>query len=57
MNNKGFAVTTVVYSVILLLSLVMISVLMVLRNEYGDQKTYVNDINEALTDCLMDESC
>lgn len=57
MNNKGFAVTTVVYSVILLLSLVMISVLMILKSGYSDQKTYINDINDGLTDCLTNKTC
>ena len=57
MNNKGFAITTVVYSVVLLLSLVILSIMAILRTEYNDQKTYINDINDELTECLSDKSC
>lgn len=57
MNNKGFAITTVIYSVILLLSLVILATMAILKSEYGEQKTYINDINEELTECLKDKSC
>lgn len=57
MNNKGFAVTTIIYSVVLLLSLVIMSILTVLKSEYDNQKTYINDINEELTECLTNKDC
>ena len=57
MNNKGFAVTTIVYSVVILLSLVVMSILTILKNEYDNDKTYVNDINDSLTECLKKGEC
>jgi len=52
MNNKGFAVTTMVYASIVLLAMAMFSVLAIESAKYGNQKEFVEDINDALTECL-----
>ncbi len=57
MNNKGFAITTMVYAAIILFSLVMFAVLGIEKNKYVNQKTYVEDINDQLNDCLSGGSC
>ena len=57
MNNKGFAITTMVYAAIILFSLVMFAVLGIEKNKYVNQKSYVEDINVQLNDCLSGGSC
>ncbi len=57
MNNKGFAVTTMVYSAIILLTLVMFSVLAIEKNKYVDQKDYINKADKALNSCLRKGDC
>ena len=57
MNNRGFAVTTIVYTVLVLLSLVMLFTLGILKSEYDNQKTFINDINDELTECLNQNKC
>lgn len=57
MNNKGFAITTVVYSIIILLSLLAVTVMAINKSEYENEKNYTNDINEELTECLTNRSC
>ena len=48
MNNKGFAITTMVYALVILLSMSMFLVL----NTYNDNKELVNSIQEELDECL-----
>ncbi len=57
MNNKGFAVTTIVYSIILLLALIMFTSIAVVKGQYENQKEFVDDINESLTECLSENNC
>ena len=52
MNNKGMAITTVIYSIILLLSLCMFLVLGILRSEYTNDKQYITDLRDELNDWL-----
>lgn len=52
MNNKGFAITTVVYSIIILLSLVMLIALAIVKNEYSDQKDFINEVRTNLNSYL-----
>lgn len=52
MNNKGFAITTVVYSIIILLSLVMLIALAIVKNEYSDQKDFINEVRTQLNEHL-----
>ena len=46
MNNKGFAITTMVYALVILLSMSMFLVLNILDNNYNDNKELVNSIQE-----------
>lgn len=57
MNNKGFAVTSMVYAAIILLALAMFAILSILRSEYKDQKDFVEDVNKELTMCLGKGGC
>ena len=57
LNNKGFAITTIVYSIIILLLIVVLALFGILRNGYGNQKDYITDINEGLNECLRTNSC
>ena len=52
MNKKGMAITTVIYSIILLLSLCMFLVLGILRSEYTNDKQYILDLREELNNLL-----
>ena len=57
MNNKGFAITTMVYAAILLFSLVMLAALGVEKNKYVNQRDYVDNINAELGNCLSGGKC
>lgn len=61
MNNKGFAVTLMVYSAIILLSLVMFSILGIEKNKYINQKDYTENIdkqlNEQMNKCIKEGDC
>ena len=52
LNNKGFAITTMVYALVILLSMSMFLVLNILDNNYNDNKELVNSIQEELDECL-----
>lgn len=52
MNNKGFAITTVVYSIIILLSLVMLLALAIVKNEYSDQKEFIDEVRTDLNNYI-----
>lgn len=57
MNNKGFAVTSMVYAAIILLSITMFTVLAIVKTEYTNQKDFVEDINKNLTQCIGGGGC
>lgn len=57
MNNKGYASSTIIYSAIILLSLVMLAVLKIQYTKYSHQKDFVSGINEELTNCLKEGNC
>ena len=57
MNNKGFAITTVIYSLIILLSAVMLVILGVLKSGYSTENAYIKDIKSELDICLEEGSC
>lgn len=52
MNNKGFAITTVVYSIIILLSVIMLLSLAIVKTEYSDQKDFINEVRTQLNNTL-----
>lgn len=57
MNKKGFAVTSMVYAAIILLSMTMFTVLAIVKSQYTDQKEFVEDINKNLTQCIVGSGC
>ena len=57
MNKRGFAVTTMVYAAVVLLSITMLTILAVVREEYGNQRDFVEDVNNNLTQCLGGGGC
>ena len=57
MDNKGFAISTIIYTSIVLLSLVMFTTLAIERNKYINQKDFANDINKNLSTCLKEGTC
>lgn len=57
MKERGFAVTTMVYASIVLLSVIMFTVLAVVKAEYDNQRTFVEDINKDLTTCIFGGKC
>jgi hypothetical protein len=57
MNKKGFAVTTMVYSAIILLTIVMFSVLAIEKSKYVDQKDYIKSTEKALNSCVRQGTC
>ena len=57
MNNKGFAISSIIYASVILLSLVMLTTLAIEKNKYVDQKKLVNDINRNLSTCLKEGTC
>ena len=57
MNNKGFAVTTIVYASVILLAAVMMTTIEIVRHDYIDSRDYVDEINKALTECMSGGGC
>lgn len=57
MNDRGFAVTTMVYASVVLLAMVMFSVLAIVRSEYSSQREFIDEINNELTLCLERDEC
>jgi len=56
LNNKGFAVTTVVYAILLLLIILMFTILLLYRNTYRNQKQFSADVQDELNDHLVDQT-
>ena len=57
MDNKGFAITTMVYALVILLSMSMFLVLNIMDNNYNDNKKLINDVQEELDECLTNAKC
>lgn len=57
MNRRGFAVTTMVYGAVILLAIIMFTVLAIVREEYGNQREFVEDVNRNLTQCIGGGGC
>lgn len=57
MNKKGFAVTSMVYAAIILLSVIMFTVLAIVKSEYANQRDFVENINKNLTQCIGGGGC
>ena len=57
MNNKAFAVTSMVYTAIILLSMIMFTILFIVDTEYTNQKEFVEEVNKDLTKCIVRGDC
>lgn len=57
MNNKGFAITTIVYAIVILIALLAFSIVTIMKNDYLNQKDLINDINKELNKCLIEARC
>lgn len=57
MNKKGFAVTTMVYASVILLAIIIFTVLAIVKDEYGTQKDFVEQVNRNLTSCIDNGGC
>lgn len=57
MNNKGFAYTTIVYSLVLMLSLSMLIVFAVMSNSSSNNKEFVDEIDKELETCYKEGLC
>lgn len=57
MNNKGFAITTMVYALVLLMTMSMFLVLEIMENNYTDNKNIINEIQSELDNCLTSGTC
>ncbi len=57
MNNKGFAVSSIIYASVILLALVMFTTLAIEKNKYVDQKDLINNIDRNLSTCLKEGTC
>lgn len=57
MNNKGFAITTIVYAIVILLVLILFSVTSIVKNRYVDQSEFINDVKDELNDCISSGAC
>ncbi len=57
LNNKGFAISTILYSLLLLASMIL---LLLFANLSGNKKTnddFVSQIEDELNTCVLDGSC
>ncbi|HPE15220.1 MAG TPA: hypothetical protein PLT65_05330 [Bacilli bacterium] len=57
LNQKGFAFTTIVYAIVLMLGLSMFLVFSILRNDVSNSKNFGNEIDKELEDCLNEFTC
>lgn len=57
MNNKGFAITTIVYGIVILIALLAFSIITIMKNNYLNQKDLINDTNQKLNKCLIEKRC
>ncbi len=57
MNNKGFAITTMIYALVILLTISMFVVLDIMDNDYKDNKQLVEDVQKELDTCLENGTC
>ena len=56
-NNKGFASTLTIYSMLLLIVTIMFLILGILNEQYTNQKEYIDDIETSLEECLNKGEC
>lgn len=57
MNNKGMAITTMIYASVILLSIVILTTLAVLSASYNNKHDLINDIDKNLNECIGRGDC
>lgn len=57
MNNQGFAISTIIYSILILFIVVTFSILAVLKYNYEVEKDYNKDIEDCLNTCYEKGEC
>ncbi len=57
LNNKGFAFTTIVYAIVLMLGLAMFLVFGILRSDATNAKDFGSEIDAELDRCVTDLTC
>lgn len=57
MNNKGFAITTIVYGIVILIALLAFSIVTIMKNNYLNQKDIIKYTNKQLNRCLIEKRC
>ena len=57
MNNKGMAISTMIYASVILLSIVILTTLAVTSSSYTNKADLVNKIDKNLDECLGRGEC
>lgn len=57
LSNRGFAISTIIYSILILFVVVAFSILAVLKYNYEIEKDYKSDIEENLNICYEKGEC
>ena len=57
MNNKGMAISTMIYAAVILLSIVILTTLAVTSSSYTNKADLVNQIDKNLDECLGRGEC
>ena len=57
MNNKGMAITTMIYASVILLSIVVLTTLAVVSASYSNKNDLIKKIDNNLTECLGRGDC
>ena len=57
LNNKGFAFTTIIYAIVLMLGLAMILVFGILRSDAISTKDFGNEVDRELDKCITEFEC
>ena len=56
LNNKGFAISTVVYAILILFVIFMFTILVLYRNTYRNQKQFSADVQDELNEHLVEQT-
>ena len=57
MNNKGMAISTMIYAAVILLSIVILTTLAVTSSSYTNKADLINKIDKNLNECLGRGEC
>ncbi len=57
LNNKGFAMTTIVYTILSLFLVVSFASIAILKSNYDIKKDYTKDLTDTLNTCFEKGEC